>query len=142
MDVAKEKLEEILAKLRRGANFATLASQHSLDRSAAAGGAYPPLPVDTGSPLLQRVAEMKEGVVQGVEEVEVEGRTQYRIVQLFRRKEARSESYAERRDEIEAGLAQRTIAQLELDAWMRIMYERYDVETFGLGKAAEWRADD
>ncbi len=130
---SRELAQELVEKLRRGASFPALARQHSVDPSAAEGGAYPMLPLDQDSPLLERTRGMSEGELSAVEEVELADGTQFRILQLVKRLDSDPRSYQEMKDDIEDGLERRPVSSLELDAWMRTMERNHQIRLLGAG---------
>jgi len=133
IQVSDEALaQEVEAKLRRGADFAMLARQHSEDARAGQGGLYPPLPEGFGYPVLDYVREVKEGNLAPLRRWESEDGTRFQLIQVLQRMRADPRPYAEAAEFIANELESRPVSRLELDAWMRIMEEKYNVRILGL----------
>ena len=128
--------EEIRKKVVQGADFATLARQHSEDGSARDGGLYPPLPSDLPSPLFARTEGLKGGDVGEVEEVSTNDGPRFRIVQVLSRLPAEPGSWAERGAGIDKVLDGRALSPLELEAWMHVMETRHPIRILPLGALA------
>ncbi len=132
--VTNEKLAtEIHDKVQRGADFASLAKEHSEDASAPQGGLYPPLPESLGIPLLEKVKDLAPGEVGVLGPGEADPRAEFRVVQVVTRLAPRAQSYAQAAADLEEELSGRALSPLELDAWMRMMEERYEVTLLGIG---------
>jgi parvulin-like peptidyl-prolyl isomerase len=128
--------EEIRKKVVQGADFATLARQHSEDGSARDGGLYPPLPSDLPSPLFARTEGLKGGDVGEVEEVSTNDGPRFRIVQVLTRLPAEAGSWTERGAGIDKVLDGRALSPLELEAWMHVMETRHPIRILPLGALA------
>jgi hypothetical protein len=128
--------EDIRKKVVQGADFATLARQHSEDGSARDGGLYPPLPSDLPSPLFARTEGLKGGDVGEVEEVSTNDGPRFRIVQVLSRLPAEPGSWAERGAGIDKVLDGRALSPLELEAWMHVMETRHPIRILPLGALA------
>ncbi len=129
----KSLAEEIRRKITQGADFATLARQHSEDGSAREGGLYPPLPSDLPSQLFARTEGLKGGDVGEVEEVSTNDGPRFRIVQVLTRLPAETGTWAERGSGIDKVLEGRPLSPLELEAWMHVMETRHPIRILPLG---------
>ncbi len=105
----KTLAEDLRKKVVAGADFATLARQHSEDGSARDGGLYPPLPNDLPSQLFARTEGLKGGDVGEVEEVSTNDGPRFRIVQVLSRLPAETGTWAERGAGIEKVLEGRPL---------------------------------
>lgn len=128
-----DEARELLESLREGANFAALARKKSLDASASRGGLFPPVPADCPHPLLVGTDGLEPGGLAEVAVVEARGRRLYRLLKLEQRLPADPRPYAERREEIERGLAERPLDPFEVIEWDRIVRARHRLEV-GLGR--------
>lgn len=126
--------EELRAKLSEGANFAALAKKESIDRSAAAGGLFPPLAADCPNPLLAGVGALQPGDVSAVSVIERDGVKLYRILKLEKRLAADRRPFPEQETEIEAELRDRPLDPYEIFEWDRRVRARHQIEV-RLGKA-------
>lgn len=125
--------EQILDKLRRGADFAVLAREHSEDAAAPEGGLYPALPLSLDYPLVQRTRDLDVGEFDEIREVQTREGPRFRILQLMARVPADQGTALEQRERVEKELQGRSISALELDAWMRIMERTHAIEILPVG---------
>ena len=130
LDLAKE----VASKLGEGANFAALAKTHSIDRTAAEGGRFPPVRRDCPHALLDGLPDLSVGQVTEVSTLERSGRRLYRILRLDRVIPADPRPYGEQAAEIEQGLEERKIDPFEVLEWDRRVRDRYPIEV-RLGRA-------
>jgi hypothetical protein len=120
--------EQILDKLKRGADFGVLAREHSEDAAAPMGGLYPALPTTLDYPLVARALDLEDGGFDEIREVQTQKGLRYRILQLMARMDADDDPFDLLLDKVEKELEGRNISALELDAWMRIMENRYALQ--------------
>lgn len=124
----KEKADELAEKLAEGANFARLAEQNSIDRSAVRGGLLAPVARTNGEPLLVGAAALEAGALAPVEPLTNDGVTLFRLLKVERHLPADPRSYAEQRAELEAELEERPVEAIELAEWDRAMRARHSIE--------------
>ncbi len=118
---------EIVDKLAEGANFAALAKTHSVDRSAASGGRFPPLAVDCPHVLLEGAARLAPGAVSEISVVERGDVRLYRLIKLDQRIAADPRPYREQAAEIERELNDRLLDPFEVIEWERRARERHRI---------------
>jgi parvulin-like peptidyl-prolyl isomerase len=124
---------EIAKKLDQGAEFARLATAHSVHSSARRGGRLDPLPREALHPAAaSRAFELQPGERTGVLEVKGEGGgTQFEILRLVRHLPARSVTWEEAREEIERALAKQPVSRAEWSAWFLRLEKLYKVSLSG-----------
>lgn len=124
----REKADELAEKLAEGANFARLAEQNSIDRSAVRGGLLAPVTRSTTEPLLAGAGAIPAGTVAGVEPLTNEGVTLFRLLKVDGLLAADSRPYVEQRAELEAELEERPVETIELAEWDRAVRARHAID--------------
>lgn len=119
---------EVIEQLAAGANFAALAKQHSLDRSAARGGLFPPVGIDCPHPLLLGAADLAEKEIAEISTIERGETRLYRVLKLERRLPADLRPYPSQAAEIEAELENRALDPFEAIEWDRRVRARHAIE--------------
>lgn len=101
---------------QEGADFATLAEQHSVHPSAEAGGLMPPVWRASLNPALDQAAfELPVGVISDIVHAKDQSqRDRFQIVKVIRRFPGKAVSYRDVENEIIAGL---TTSELSQDEW-------------------------
>jgi len=100
----RAKIDALLAKIKNGEDFETLAKEHSEDQSAADGGDLGYRTQGRMGPAFEDVAfSMKAGEISDV----VETQFGYHIIQVYGKKEARTKPFEEVHDFIETDFLQR-----------------------------------
>ncbi|MFT7617936.1 MAG: hypothetical protein ACI97A_001575 [Planctomycetota bacterium] len=112
----REKANSVHKLAKAGADFATLAEQHSVHPSAEAGGLMPPVWRASLNPALDRTAfELPVGVVSDIVQAKDQSlRDRFQIIKVIRRFPGKKVRYSNVEDEIIAGL---TTNQLSQDEW-------------------------
>ena len=118
----------VLDKLEKGANFAALAKQVSVDRSSVRGGLFPPLPADCPHPLLEGARALAPKEIAEISIIERGPTRLYRVLKLEKRLEADLRPYAAQAGEIEAELDARPIDPFEVMEWDRRAREHHEIE--------------
>ncbi|MBL8767776.1 MAG: peptidyl-prolyl cis-trans isomerase [Planctomycetes bacterium] len=124
----REKADELAEKLAEGANFARLAEQNSIDRSAVRGGLLAPIARSTAEPLLVHAAELEPGALAPVEPLTNEGVTVFRLLKVDAHLPADPRPYAEQRADLEAELEERPVEAIELAEWDRAVRARHAID--------------
>ncbi len=124
----REKAEELAEKLNEGANFARLAEQNSIDRSATRGGLLAPIARSTSEPLLVGAAAVEAGKLAPIEALTNDGLTVYRLLKIDSLLPADTRAYADQRAELETELEERPVEAIELSDWDRAVRARYPIE--------------
>ncbi len=119
---------DVLDKLAEGANFAALAKQVSVDRSAARGGLFPPVGVDCPHPLLAGARDLAEKEIAEISTVERGGTRLFRVLKLEKRFPPDPRPFAEQAAEVEAELEERPLDPFEALEWDRRARERHRIE--------------
>ncbi len=123
---AKKKITEIQDKLKKGADFAALAKEHSQCPSSAQGG-------DLGffgrgqmvKPFEDAAFALKEGQISDV----VETPFGYHLIKVTEKKEAKTLSFDEAKEKIEQFLIQKQVKQ-EVDQYIAKLVKEAKIEKF------------
>lgn len=123
-----EKAQELLAKLREGADFEAIAKQESLAPNREQGGKLPPFGRDYEHPIAKIAFDTPLGGLGGpVEEPRPGGETWFHVLRVIEKIPARKLDPAEAEAEIRKGLLDRPVEDWEYAAWMKRMEKRYSV---------------
>jgi hypothetical protein len=118
-------------KLERGADFETLARQHSVDGSAVSGGLLPPLPAAMDYPVVQEAQVLEQGQFSEVEVSNLGKEKVYRILRLVEVLEPLPGAYSALREQVEQSLkVQPLILPDVIRHWQKSMVEEYEIEYF------------
>lgn len=110
-------VEEVVAKVRVGADFGTLALRWSEDASKRDGGLLPPFGRDFQHPAAKRAFDLTKGQVSDPFEAPFGGETRWFAVYCVDHLEGRQVPFAAVRDEIDRQLAAQPISQIETTAY-------------------------
>lgn len=125
---SREKAEELLAKLREGADFEAIARQESLAPNREQGGKMPPFGSDYEHPIAKLAFETSLGALGGpVEEKRPGGESWFHVLRVIEKIPARALDAAASEAEIRKSLADRPIEDWEYAVWMKRMEKRYGV---------------
>jgi parvulin-like peptidyl-prolyl isomerase len=126
----RDLAEKLLDELERGADFAILAKQHSLQAAADEGGLVPWLCRSAMTPGVADIAFSLEPNQVGPLTIirDEEGRYRYQIIKLLDKKLGRRVDYAEVRGEVEASLKAGPVTQFEWIQWKLLRGSLYDIE--------------
>ena len=113
----KRVAEEVVDKVRAGADFATLALRWSEDATRRDGGLLPAFGPGFKHPVAQVAFTLKRGEISAPFEASFGDGQRWFVVYCLDRLPGRSVSFAEVRDEIDKDLAERPLARLEMSAY-------------------------
>ncbi len=126
---SRAEAEEVLEKLEAGADFGALARKVSLHLTHVSGGRLPPLGRWNVEPELEKVFfSLPPGGVSSPIEFKEGDKTRFVILKCIRFHPARRVSFAEVREEIEEGLRNRGVEDMERSGWTLSMVNRYKVD--------------
>ena len=121
---SREQADDVLKKLRMGADFDKVAREVSIDRiTRSRGGEMPPLPV--GSEVGQAVAELKPGEIGDV--VQIEGR--FHVFQLIENITAVEADFEKEKDSLREGLIEFRM-QRDGPGWLQRLVQEAKIERF------------
>jgi foldase protein PrsA len=121
----KKDAEELLKKLRAGADFETLARNESIERlSAASGGRIRPFGSKEGV-FGPATAKLEKGEISDIIKTD-EG---YHILKVINKKPRASEKFKDVRPELEKLVKQRTVKK-RLGPWLASLLERADIKKY------------
>lgn len=128
---SKERATELLAKLREGADFESLAKLESLAPNREQGGKLPPFGRDYEHPIAALAFETPLGGLAGpLEEKRPNGESWFHVIRVIEKIPARIVDSLDAQREIRKGLLDRPIEEWEYLHWMRRMEKRYGVRYF------------
>jgi len=110
-------LEEAAAKVRQGADFATLALRLSEDALRRDGGLLPPFGQGFPHPVAEQALKLQAGELSPVFAADVGGTTRHYLVFCVGRLPGRDVAFAEVRDEIDRDLQQKALSPIETNAY-------------------------
>ena len=120
--VTRAKAEEILDKLKAGADFATIAKAESIDRaSARKGGLMAPLPAD--SDLAKKLEDVDEGELSGIIRTDFG----YHILKVVRRETPERPAYASVHEKLRQEILDRKVKDGAED-WLCNAIEKARIE--------------
>lgn len=126
---SRPEAEDAVEKLEAGADFGTLVRKVSQHRTRSRGGLLPPIGKWNVEPELEKVFfSLPPGGISRPIEVREGDKIRFVILKCIRFHPARRVSYAEVREEIEAGLRHRGVEDEERSGWTRSMVNRYKVD--------------
>lgn len=118
----RKKADEVINKLKGGAEFGKLAQKESIDRaSAARGGEMMPLSIE--GPLGKACASLKAGTISGV----VETGYGYHILQMVEKLPGSDKKFDEVIDVLESVVKREKLNQ-KVQPWIRELFEKAKVE--------------
>lgn len=128
---SRAKAEEILAKLREGADFEAIAKLESLAPNREQGGKLPPFGREYEHPIAPVAFETALGGLGGpVEEKRPGGESWFHVLRVIEKLPARLVDPADAEREIRQGLLERPVEDWEYAVWMKKMEKRYGVRYF------------
>ncbi|HLQ36447.1 MAG TPA: peptidylprolyl isomerase [Planctomycetota bacterium] len=113
----KKLLEELAQKVREGADFATLALQHSKDALARDGGLLPPFGQGFPHPVAEAALKLQPGELSPVFAQKQDGQERWFLCYCLRRLPRRDVQFAAVRAELEAELEKTPLSQVEISAY-------------------------
>ncbi|HKE00296.1 MAG TPA: peptidylprolyl isomerase [Planctomycetota bacterium] len=124
--------DELLEKLRDGAEFSALARAESVAASRADGGRIPPLDRESAHPARDAAFAAAVGTVGGPVEDRRGGDTAWLLFRVIERIPGRDVPFRVAQKEVLDGLRDRPIARVEYEAYLRKAARRYPIELLGL----------
>jgi parvulin-like peptidyl-prolyl isomerase len=118
----KPKARRLLKELRGGADFASLAAQHSLAPEASDGGLLPPFAQGEMPAVFERAFQLKPGELSEV----IESPYGFHILILDARFPAREAELEEIRDKLRVELEQERLAELKIE-WIQGLLRSSDI---------------
>ena len=118
----KAKARRLLEELRKGADFADLAAQHSLAPEASEGGLLPPFAHGEMPAVFEQAFQLKPGGLSDV----IESPYGFHLLFLDARFPAREAELEEIRDKLRVELEQERLAELKLE-WIRDLLRSSDI---------------
>lgn len=118
----EEKARGLLADLRKGADFAALAEEHSLAPEAAEGGLLPPFARGEMPEVFDQAFESKKGAPSGV----VESPYGFHIFRVEAKIPPHEPKLAEMRNQVRIELEQKRLAELQ-KGWLRGLRRSADI---------------
>ena len=114
----RDVVADVAARVREGADFASLARRLSDHPSKEDGGRLPPLSRGFESPITEAAFGLDPGELSDVLEIESEDGVRYVLLYCLARMPARDAPFADVREEIEKGLVERPITRAEQEAFV------------------------
>ncbi len=127
---SRELAGRILADLAAGADFGTLARQHSLHAAAEDGGLVPWLARSAMTPAVAEIVfRLRPGDVGPLGILrDGEGRLRYQIVKLVESAPGRDVPWSDARASVEAGLREAPVSEFEWLQWKLVRESLYDID--------------
>ena len=126
---SREEADRVLAELKQGANFQTLAKERSIDDATAAAGGNMGWVTLEKSDLTDEAKKLLADLKKGTVSPPIKQEEEYVIYQVVERREAKQLTYDQVKDELREEIA---FAQVEsLDAILEHLRESAGVETNG-----------
>jgi hypothetical protein len=114
----RAEVEDLVDRLSKGADFATLARLHSEDeRTRRDGGLLPPFGVAGPEPIAEPAMKLQEGELSPIIEADAGGVPHYYLVYCLKRIERRQVTFEEVREELDEDLTRQPVTRLEREAF-------------------------
>jgi parvulin-like peptidyl-prolyl isomerase len=113
----KALLESLAAKVKEGADFATLALRHSEDQGRRDGGLLPPFGRGFPHPVADIAFTLQPGQLSGVETRNTHNGPRQFLVYCLARQPGRDVKFADVSKEIDAELEKKPLSRIETDAY-------------------------
>ncbi len=112
-----EVLEDVIDRVTRGADFATLARRYSEDETRRDGGLLAPFGAEFPHPIAEPAMKLQRGELSPVIRAEVGGSPRYYLVYCLQSFEKREVTFEEVREELDEDLVRHPVQRLEREAF-------------------------
>ncbi len=113
-----EVLKDVIERVTRGADFATLARRYSEDeRTRRNGGLLAPFGAEFPHPIAEPAMKLQKGELSPVIQADVGGSPRYYLVYCLERFEKREAKFEEMREELDEDLVRHPVQRLEREAF-------------------------
>ena len=127
-------LEDIAAKVRQGASFATLALRHTEDGNKLDRGLLPPFGRSFDHPVTAVALGLDVGQLSDIFISEVQGSNRYYLVYCLRKLPGRAAAFAEVREQLEREIETQPLTELEFRAGVMCLKARMETLNSGPDK--------
>jgi hypothetical protein len=124
---SRREAEDLLARLREGADFAALARRSSVGPNRAEGGKLPPADRDDPHPAVKAAFDLAPGEVSGPIEEKTPSGSIFYLVRLLERLPGREVPFEEIEVEVRASLQAEPLGDREVERWRIRAGARYRV---------------
>ena len=113
-----EVLKDVIERVTRGADFATLARRYSEDETTRRdGGLLAPFGAEFPHPIAEPAMKLREGELSPVIQADVGGNPRFYLVYCLQRFEKREASFEEVREELDEDLVRQPVQRMEREAF-------------------------
>ena len=143
---SRKEAEDLLARIREGADFTALARRSSVGPNRAEGGKVPPADRDDPHPAVALAFRLAPGEVGGPVEEKTESGSIWYLARLLESLPARASSFEKIEEEVRASLHEEPLGEREVGRWRERVEARYGVRLsagrlIGEGEARKKGAD-
>lgn len=114
----RQVLQDVVDRVSRGADFATLARRYSEDETTRRdGGLLTPFGAGFPHPITEPALRLQEGELSPIIEADVGSSVRYYLVYCLKRFDKRDVTFEEVREELDRDLVQHPVTRLEIEAF-------------------------